>query len=439
MLERVQGSGAYADLLLHAALARSTLSGPDRAFATELVYGTLRWRGRIDYYLAHCLNGKLEDLEPLVASALRLGGYQLLCTERVPPTAAVDESVRCVRAAGSERATGLVNAVLRRLAREHAEITPPSLEEDPLGHLVHALSLPAWIAERWLELFGPEQASLLAEASNAPPPLVVRVNPLHASREELLAELRERFPDARLCAFARHGIELGRRGNAALDRAFLEGRFSIQDEGSQLVVDLLDPQPGESALDVCAAPGGKATALAERVGSEGRVLALDRNPRRLELVVRAARRLELPQLACQERDASLPLESLRGDTGFQRVLVDVPCSGLGTLRRNPDARWRLREEEPARLATTQCALLSSAATALGPGGALVYSTCTLLPEENEQVVEAFLATHPGFARVPRSKLPENVRPLCDTAGDLRCLPHLHDTDGFYAARLEKEP
>ncbi|MGE4651424.1 MAG: 16S rRNA (cytosine(967)-C(5))-methyltransferase RsmB [Myxococcota bacterium] len=438
VLERVQGSGAYADLLLHAALSRSTLSAPDRAFATELVYGTLRWRGRIDYYLARCLNGKLEDLEPLVASALRLGGYQLLCAERVPPTAAVDESVRCVRAAGAERATGLVNAVLRRLAREHTKITPPSLEEDPLGHLVHALSLPAWIAQRWIELFGPEQASLLAAASNAPPPLVARANPLHASREQLLAELLERFPDAQPCTFASYGIQLGRRGNAALDRAFLEGRFSVQDEGSQLVVDLLDPQPGESVLDTCAAPGGKATALAERVGAEGRVLALDRNPRRLELVVRAARRLGLPQLACRERDASASLESLDDNQGFQRVLVDAPCSGLGTLRRNPDARWRLRGEEPAQLAETQGALLRSAALALRPGGALVYSTCTLLPEENEQVVEEFLATHQDFARVPRSKLPENILPLCDPAGDLRCLPHLHDTDGFYAARLEKE-
>lgn len=437
VLERVQSSGAYADVLLHAALARSDLSAPDRAFATELVYGTLRWRGRIDYYLVRCLNGRLEELEPLVASALRLGGYQILCAERVPATAAVDESVRCVRAAGSERATGLVNAVLRRLAREHPEITPPKLLEDPLGHLVHALSLPQWIASRWIELFGPAQAARLAEASNAPPPLVARGNPLRGSRQELLAELRERFPDAQPCTFALHGLQLGRRGNAALDRAFLEGRMSVQDEGSQLVVDLLDPQPGDAALDTCAAPGGKATAVAERVGPEGRVLALDRNPRRLELVARAARRLGLRQLACQERDASDSLQELRGEHGFQRVLVDAPCSGLGTLRRNPDARWRVRAEDSGELSRIQGALLHSASATLRPGGALVYSTCTLLPEENERVVGDFLAAHPGFARSERASLPENVRPLCDAQGDLRCLPHLHDTDGFYAARLER--
>ena len=437
MLERVQASSAYADVLLHAALARSELSGPDRAFATELVYGTLRWRGRIDYYLAHCLDGRLEDLEPLVASALRLGGYQILCSERVPTTAAVDESVRCVRAGGAERATGLVNAVLRRLAREHPKIVPPSLDTDPLGHLVHVRSLPEWIAQRWIQLFGVEQAARLAEASNAPPPLVARANPLRASRQQLLDEVLERFPSARACAYARHGIQLGRRGNAALDPAFLGGRMSVQDEGSQLVVDLLAPEAGETVLDVCAAPGGKATALAERVGSDGRVLALDRNPRRLELVVRAGRRLGLPQLACQERDASNSLQVLGGEAGFQRVLVDAPCSGLGTLRRNPDARWRVRAKDTAELARLQGTLLRNAAATLSPRGTLVYSTCTLLPEENEQVVGDFLAAHPDFSRAPLARLPENVRPLCDAAGDLRCLPHLHDTDGFYAARLER--
>ena len=438
MLERVQRAGAYADVLLHSTLARSTLTAPDRAFATELVYGTLRWRGRIDYLLSHCLDRRdLDKLEPLVATALRLGGYQILFAERVPTMAAVDESVRCVRAAGSERATGLVNAVLRRLAREHEQIDLPDLENDPLGYLMHALSLPMWIAGRFIELFGPEEAARLARACNEPPPLVVRANPHRGSVDELLVELRERFPDAQRTRWARHGIVLGRRGNAALDRAFVEGRFTVQDEGSQLVVDLLDAQPGERVLDTCAAPGGKATALAERVGAEGLVHALDRNTRRLDLVSRAARRLGLSRLGCETRDATRSLHGIGGGEPFDRILVDVPCSGLGTLRRNPDARWRLSETDPKSLAETQLTLLRRAAGVLRPGGALVYSTCTLLPEENEGVVEAFLEEASGFERTPRERVSENIRPLVDAQGQLRCLPHLHDTDGFYAVRIER--
>jgi 16S rRNA (cytosine967-C5)-methyltransferase len=435
----VQRAGAYADVLLGATLGRSALSAGDRAFATELVQGTLRWRGRIDFLLAKLLDRDLDRLEPLVATALRLGAYQIVFCERVPATAAVDESVRCIRAAGVERATGLVNAVLRRLATEHASIELPSLEDDPAGHLTHALSLPAWLAARWLDAHGPQDAAALARASNRVPPLVARANTLRATRDALLAELGERWPDAAPCAFARDGIVLGRRGNAVLDPAFLDGRLTVQDEASQLVVALLDPRPGEAVLDACAAPGGKATAIAERVGRTGRVLATDRNPRRLDLVRRHARRLGIENLACLQRDATRPLRDLAADAPFDRVLVDAPCSGLGTLRRNPDARWRVGPGDVARLAEAQLAILESAAGTVRPGGVLVYSTCTLLREENEEVVAAFLKRAPGFDLTPAAGASDEVRPLLDAEGFLRCLPHVHDTDGFFAARMERRP
>ena len=182
VLERVQRAGAYANLLLSSTLARSSLNAPDRAFATDLVYGTLRWRGQIDFLLSQLLVKDLEKLEPLVATALRIGAYQILFSDKVPATAAVDESVRCIRAAGVERATGLVNAVLRRLANEHRDIALPTLEDDPLEHLTHTLSLPSWIAARWLDLFGPEEAAALARASNDPPPLTIRANRLQDGR-----------------------------------------------------------------------------------------------------------------------------------------------------------------------------------------------------------------------------------------------------------------
>jgi 16S rRNA (cytosine967-C5)-methyltransferase len=440
VLERVERASAYADLALHAELGRERLARADRALATELVYGTLRWRGRLDFLLAQVLDRDLAKLEPVVRCALRLGAYQLVFSDRVPASAAVDEAVRCVRAAGLERATGLVNAVLRRLAASLDDpadaIALPSLESDPLGHLTHALSLPGWIAERWLERLGPAEAAALATACNQPPPITLRANRRRTTRDALLAELRARHPEAAACTHAPDGIRLGHRGDPSREPAFLEGRFTVQDEASQLVVELLDPQPGEKVLDACAAPGAKASAIAERVGDDGRVVALDRHARRLELVARDARRLGLAQLGTAVADTSRSLGAQEGER-FDRVLVDAPCSGLGTLRRNPDLRWRVQPGDPARLAETQLAILRTGATALGPGGTLVYSTCTSTPEENESVVKAFLDERSEFRRAPHDALPAAVQPLLDDGGDLRTWPHRHDADGFFAARLER--
>ncbi len=437
VLERVERAGAYADIALHAALRRSRLAPVDRALATELVYGTLRWRGRLDLLLSRVLERDFATLEPLVVTLLRLGAYQIVFTRSVPDSAAVDQTVRCARALGAERATGLVNATLRRLARVHDRIPLTDLAEDPLGHLTGVLSLPPWIAERWLEIYGAEEAAMLARASNQVPPITARVNPLRSSREALIEELEPRLPDVRPCRLAPRGLVLGHRGHPARDPAFLEGRFTIQDEASQLVVAYLGPKPGERILDVCAAPGTKTTAIGEEIGDAGEIVALDRNVRRLGLVGRDARRLGLANITTCDYDATRTLRGFAAKGSFDRILVDAPCSGLGTLRRNPDARWRVRAGDPQRLAETQTAILRNAATALRPGGVLVYSTCTLLPEENEMVVESFLSEARGFRLGPGDAAPEPTRPQVGPDGYLRCFPHLHDTDGFFAARLER--
>ncbi|HVP29055.1 MAG TPA: 16S rRNA (cytosine(967)-C(5))-methyltransferase RsmB [Myxococcota bacterium] len=437
VLLRVERTRAYADLALHAALSQSSLVGADRALVTELVYGTLRWRGRLDFLLAKVLDRELEKLEPTVVAALRLGAYQIVFSERIPASAAVDESVRCVHALGAERAGGLVNAVLRRFASEFQRIPLPTLEEDPLAHLTHALSLPGWVAEALLEQFGAEEAAAIGKALTDVPPRTVRANPLRGSRDALLADLRERFPNAEACRLAPLGIQLGRRGDPGRDPAFLDGRCTVQDEAAQLVVELLAPEPGERVLDACAAPGAKATAIAERIGVDGQVLALDRHARRLGLLRRDARRLGLENVTTQVRDASASLDDLVAERGFDRVLVDAPCSGLGVLRRNPDARWRVLPGDVAKLARTQRAILSQAASCLRPGGTLVYSTCTLLREENEAVIESFLSERPEFRLVPAAELPGVVQPVVTPEGFLRCLPNRHDTDGFFAARLER--
>lgn len=439
VLERVERVRAFADLSLHHALATTELSGADRALATEIVYGTLRWRGRIDFVLSHVLDRDLADLEPMVGSVLRAGAYQILFTDRIPTSAAVDEAVRCARSLGAERATGLVNAVLRRVGRDHLGITVPSLETQPLEHLIHALSLPPWIAQRWLDRFGPEEAAALARASNEAPPRTVRANRLRHSADALLAQLLPAFPEARRAAIAPDALVLGPGASPGREPAFLAGDYTIQDEAAQLVVELLDPQPGDTVLDTCAAPGTKSTAIAERIGPGGRVLACDRHAGRLRLASRDARRLELTGLETQSRDATRPLEDLipPGTAGFDRVLVDAPCSGLGSLRRNPDARWRIRESAVASLAAQQRALLDRAARMVRPGGTLVYSTCTILADENEDIVTALLREHPEFVRTPRAALPGVLDPVLRDDGTLECLPHVHGTDGFYAVRFER--
>jgi 16S rRNA (cytosine967-C5)-methyltransferase len=446
VLDRVERVRAYADLALHHALAQSRLSSVDRALATELTYGTLRWRGRIDHVLAAMTDRPLSEIEPLVLSTLRIGAYQLLFSDRIPATAAVDEAVRCARAVGAERATGFVNAVLRRVAREHARVAFPDLETDPVDHLERALSLPRWIAERWIADYGVEEAAALARAVNAAPPVTVRANPLQGDRDALLARLADDFPEARPCRYAPRGIVLGHAGDPGRDPRFRAGAYTVQDEASQLVVELLDVRPDDTVLDTCAAPGTKTTAIGELLeGGRGTVLALDRHTARLALVARAARRLGLTRIHTLVRDAAQPLQDLPGvgaeaeatdrAASFDRVLVDAPCSGLGAMRRNPDARWRLRPGDPARLAEVQERLLIHASRVVAPGGALVYSVCTVLREENEAVVERFLEGAPDFRLAPAETLPASVRPVVDADGFMRCHPHRHDTDGFFAARL----
>jgi 16S rRNA (cytosine967-C5)-methyltransferase len=437
VLLRVQEEGAFADLALRAALDDADFSPRERALATELVYGTLRRRGQLDFLLARVADTPLAALEPEVLCALRMGAYQIACLERIPERAAVDETVRGLRDLGLGRAAGFANAVLRRLAERWRGLLPPALDDDPVAHLRDALSVPEWLAERWVARFGPEEAAALAQALLAVPPRCARANRARTSRDALLAELRPRFPEAAPCRFAPDGIRLGGRGDAVRDPAFAAGLFTVQDEASQLVVELLDPQPGERVLDACAAPGTKSTAIAERLGAQGRVVALDRHARRLALVERDAQRLGLPRIETRVADLSRPLPRALAAGGFDRVLVDAPCSGLGTLRRTPELRWRVAPTDCARLAEIQFQILRHAAAALRPGGALVYSVCTFTPEENEAVVDAFLAREPGFRRSPVAALPASLQPLLDASGALRTWPHRHDSDAFFAARLER--
>lgn len=434
ILERVQGGG-YADRTLDAALQRYPQLDPrDRGLCTELVYGVLRQQGRLDYALGRFSKQPLNKLENRVLLLLRLGAYQLLCLDRVPDSAAVDTTVKLTRQLKLERATGFINGILRALGRGREHLSWPDAGREPLLHLQHALSLPAWLAERWLRELGAEEARQLAAALLEPAPFSVRVNTLKIDRERFLAALVAAGHRGEPTRFAPEGVILRERSLAPLP-GDIEGWYQVQDEASMLVAHLLAPQPGEHLLDVCAAPGGKTTHLAALTGNRATITALDLHPQRLRLVEQGAARLGCSGITARSWDMTLfppflPPQSCDG------VLVDAPCSGLGVLRRNPEARWRLQPADVVVLAERQAMILTQAAALVKPGGRLVYAVCTLTPEETDRQVADFLARHPDFRRQSLADtVPDNWRELLDDQGCLRSWPHRFGLDGFFAARL----
>jgi len=429
-----EAEGAYSDLALDAELgAHPQLDPRDRALVTELVYGVLRYRGRLDFALRQSCQKPLEQLDPPVLRLLRLGAYQILCLERIPASAAVNSSVELARRMRLERATGFINGVLRGLLRRLPEIPWPPCASQPVGYLQHWLSLPKWLAKTWLDEYGAEEASQLAEAMLQRPPLTIRANTLVASREELLAELAAAGVSAEPCRYAPEGIRLENSRGLGL---LAPDRFQVQDQASMLVPHLLGIRPGERVLDACAAPGGKTTQLAALAGNRAELIALELHPQRAELVRQGVQRLGCSGVDVRCWDLTRP-PAFIPPASLDRVLLDAPCSGLGVLRRNPETRWRRQPESLAELADLQLQLLDNLASLLRPGGSLVYSLCTTTPIETEQVVQRFLDGHPDYRRVDLHELvPSGWHALLDERGALRTSPVRHDAmDAFYAVRF----
>ena len=430
VLERVETDAAFADLALDAELQRRPLAPRDAALATELVYGTLRWQRYLDWILAPHSRRRLPTLDPRVRVLLRMTAYQIAFLERVPAFAAVNDAVTLARRAPG--VDGYVNAVLRAFARRGAAEREPTPPRDPVDALATRCSFPTWLAARWVARYGGEEAEALMRALNARPPLTVRVNTLRTSRDQLAARLaeEERVP-TRVTPLAPEGLVVEDGGDPGGWRVFAEGACVVQDEASMLVARLLEPAAGATVADVCAAPGTKTTHLAQLMGNRGRVLAFDPQPSRLARVAEATARLGV---TIAETVAG-PVEALapRWAGGCDGVLVDAPCSNLGVLRRNPEVKWRRQPADLAAAGERQRDILSAAAVLVRPGGRLVYATCSLEPEENDEVARAFLAAHPAFAVEPPAAWP--VAP--DAAGFVRCLPHRHGTDGFTAIRFRR--
>ena len=439
MLRRV--STGRADLPGAIAGVRNGLQdGRDRALATDIATGTVRWRAALDALIEHGAKRPTSRLDPEVVDILRLSLYQLLHLTRVPASAVVDDGVQLTKKVGKKSAAGLVNAVLRGISRQRRAVPLPPRPADAadrdaaLDYLSVTLSHPRWLAERWLDRVGFERAEAWMRFNNEPAHLTLRANPLRTTREDLLAHLASLNVTAHAARFAPDGIVV-EAGNL-VDEAE-RGDFAVQDEASQLVALLAGPEPGPLVLDTCASPGGKATAIAMTLEVGARLVACDVRDRRMSLLRRSVAMSGALNVRLVQADATQPLPFTRQ---FSTVIVDAPCSGLGTLRRDPDIRWSRRPDSLAVLATAQLTMLDHAAAAVAPGGRLVYATCSSEPEENEQVVQAFVAAHRGFTPLRADAAHPATQPeLVDAAGHLRTEPDRHGLELFFGAVFERAP
>jgi 16S rRNA (cytosine967-C5)-methyltransferase len=426
-----ESRGAYSDRLLEGRLRDSQLSPEDARLVTALVQGTLRHRGTLDHHLSFFARENWVPLPAWIKGVLRLGAFQLLFLDRIPARAAVDESVNLAKKYGHPGTAGLANAILRKLARgERAPLPDPALH--PADHLAVRYSHPRWIVDRWIARLGIEETERLLAADNEEPAVSVRPTLARASVGEIRERLRaEGFsPEP-----AKNGGPVWVMGGGFVPSrspAFRDGLVSLQDEAEASVVSILDPRPGERVLDLCAAPGGKGAQIAEAVGPEGRLIALERHGSRAKaLRANLLERLGLWNVLVVCGDGPSP--PFREE--FDRVLVDAPCSGLGVLRRRADARWRKEESSVLSMAALQPKLLEGAAARVKRGGVLVYSVCSLEPEETVEVVESFLEGHPEF----EIEAADRYLPAAFRTGSpfWTATPQRNGTDGVFAARLRK--
>jgi 16S rRNA (cytosine967-C5)-methyltransferase len=417
ILQRDAG-GDFLEDRLEAELARTRLSPPDRHLCQELAYGITRWQATLDWLIARKTDARAQ--KPMLQNLLRLGLYQIFWLDRIPDHAAVHETVELARQSGFHTQAGFVNAVLRGFLRQ-SDATRLLLAELRKTQPHLGYSHPEWLVARWQARWGAEQTAKLMEWNNTPPKAFARINTLKADPAKLLIQWREENVEydfvCRDWLEENQVFELKSHPPLSLLPSFRQGLFYVQDPSTLLAVHELDPQPGETVLDLCAAPGGKLAFIAQLMRNEGRLVAHDTSPDRLKLIEENCARLGV---TCAQTVLPSTLNS-QSSTPFDRILIDAPCSNTGVMRRRVDLRWRIRQKEIGRLRTTQLELLDKAASLLKPGGRLVYSTCSLEPEENSDVLTGFLAAHADF-KLERSR---------------ELLPFAEAVDGTYVARLVK--
>lgn len=451
IIGRVLRDGAYANRLLHAVFQTEEWDPRDRGLLTELVYGVIRHLYTIDHALDQVIEKGLRSIDPAILNHLRVATYQILYLDRIAPHAVVSQAVRYIRQLRGQRVAGFANALLRNIQRNPERF----VRIDPLLPLPETLSLvyshPLWLVQRWLQRFGPEQTQQRLQTNNQSTPLVFRFHGPSSQRTDVLQKLHHMDVSAEPTTWSPHGIRIHGHLPLPLHR-FLEEfpyRLVPQDEAAQLIVSWLDPQNHETILDTCAAPGGK-TSHINLLAPLAQVTACDIHPHKIQLIQDLCQRLQIPSVllhpaaSTTESPQAIPgIQLLQQDasqpfhTTYDRILCDAPCSGLGILRKQPEIRYRRNEADIQERARFQEKLLHNLASAVRPGGILMYAVCTDTPEENEQVVEAFLQSHPEFTLCQECPHP-SWEPLFHQ-GYLHTSPEHHNMDAFFAAKLQKQP
>ena len=413
-------------------------SKPERALTQALVYGVLRWRSRIDYLINHFSRTRFNKINPNILNILRLGLFQIIYLDRIPDSAAVNTAVELAKSCGAPWVVGFVNALLRKAAREFKTVAFPN----PCKHFVAAMALqksfPEWIIRKWVGRYGKKITAAVCDSLNTIPSLTIRVNTLKTSRSQLAEALGMEAERVEPTAYSPDGITFNTPAGAIPTlKTFKTGWFQVQDEAAQLVSLLVDPQPGETVLDACAGLGGKSGHLAQLMKNKGTLVAADTNPNRLNRLAAEMARLGISSVATLLHD--LEEEWPRDQpAGFDRILLDAPCSGLGVMRRNPDIKWRASRQNLTAYRDRQIRLLENLARLVKPTGTLVYSVCSPEPEENESVVEEFLKKHREFAiSNAGGRLPQKFRLAAETAGAFRTFPRLTMMDGFFFIRFKR--
>ena len=433
ILYDVSEKSAYSNISVNKYLESSELREIDRAFATELAYGTVKWLIEIDYIIDRFSSVKLKKLSPWIKNILRMGIYQLLHTDRVPVSAACNTSVELAKRYGHQASSRFVNGVLRNIARIRENIPYPD-KSDIVRHLSVVYSHPEELVTLWVSRFGTEFTEDLLISNNAVPDFIVRVNTLNTSRMELLAALEKEGCKAREGKYLEEAVILENPSSITKLEAFQKGYFTVQDESSMLSSVILEPEEGQLAVDVCSAPGGKATHISQLMRNKGTVIARDIHPHKLKLVKDTAARLGIDIIKTELFDAAKLDEKLIGKA--DRVLVDAPCTGTGIIRRKPDIKYSQNLAGQGEIIHLQRRVLSNASKYVKPGGYLVYSTCTIQPEENIENVKAFLTENKDFRLADFENIvPEKLKNTTAKEGYLQLYPNINQTDGFFISKL----
>ena len=430
ILLAVDKNQAYSNLLLHQTIEKYKLDVKDRGLLTEITYGTLQHKLTLDYYLEPFIHGKVDLW---VRWLLRMSLYQMHYLSRIPAHAAVNEAVEIAKRRGHKGIASMVNGILRSILREGVRSTNDI--KDPNERLAIETSHPQWLVDRWVESYGYEETAEMLRENNIQPVQTVRVNTTKATVENVLTTLEREGVKAVRSEVMPECVHL-QTGQAARTAAFRHGLITIQDESSMLPANVLNPQPGMKVLDMCAAPGGKTTHMAEKMKNEGSILAMDLHPKKLDLIEENTARLGLEIVQTAPVDGRKAASFLPKES-FDAVLVDAPCSGLGVMRRKPDIKYTKREEDLESLQTIQLAILDNAAQVLKAGGRLVYSTCTVDKQENEGTVKLFLDQHPEMESESLTNLPEKLLAKQNN-GMLQVFPQDFGSDGFFVAAFRKK-